>query len=64
MRTYYAVITNCYDDGRVTAELIDIIETDMKPESMYKQTQRCDIYIDWYKNKQEALKVVEQTRMT
>lgn len=59
MKKYYAVCTSCYDNGRLTANLVDTIEAEEKPENTYKETRRCDIYIDWFNSYDEAMEYIK-----
>ena len=37
----------------------DVIETEEKPEDTYKETKRCDIYINWFESCDEAMEFIE-----
>ena len=62
MKTYYAVITSYFDDGRATASLINMVLAEKKPEDTFNSTRRCDCYIDWFETQKEALEYIEDTR--
>lgn len=62
MKKYYAVCTSCYNNGRVTANLVDVIEAEGRPENTYKGTRRCDIYVDWFDSHDEAMEFVRRSR--
>ena len=63
MKKYYALCTSCYDNGRITANLVDTIETEEKPENTYKETKRCDIYVDWFKSYDEAMEFIKESKL-
>lgn len=58
MKKYYAVCTSYYDDGRVTTNLVDVIEAEEKPQGTFKETRRCDIYVDWFDSYDEAMEEI------
>lgn len=62
MKTYYAVITSYFSDGRVTSNLIDMVLAERKPESTFNSNRRCDCCIDWFETQEEALEHIENTR--
>ena len=62
MKTYYAVCTSCYDNGRITANLIDTIEAEERPENTWKSTRRCDMYIDWFDSYDEAMEFIRESK--
>lgn len=61
MKKYYAVTSSFYDSGKTTAAITNIVEANQKPAGEYHETKRCDIYIDWFDNKKEALEHVKDT---
>lgn len=61
MKKYYGVITTFDDYGKVTANLIDVKESDKKPENEFKSTKQKDIYIDWFESLQRANQFIEQS---
>lgn len=62
MKTYYCVVTSCFDDGRVTANIVDTKQADKKPESESRATRRADIYVDWYETPEAAQQAVNEAR--
>ena len=62
MNTYYCVTTAYYDDGRVTAAITDIVDSETEPESGMKSTRRKDIYCDWYGNYGDAIAAVDAAK--
>ena len=62
MKKYYAVCTSCYDNGRITANLVDTIEAEERPENTYKETRRCDIYVDWFDSYNEAMGFIKESK--
>lgn len=63
MKKYYAVCASYYDDGKVIANLVDEIEAAEKPEDTYKETRRCDVYVNWFESQKEAMSFIEECRM-
>lgn len=62
MKKYYAVCTSCYNSGRIIANLVDTIEAEEKPENTYKETRRCDVYVDWFESYDEAIKFIKECK--
>ena len=62
MKTYYAVCSSYYDNGRVVANLVDTIKADKKPEDTYKETRRCDVYVNWFDSQEEAIQHIEDCK--
>lgn len=58
---WYCVITTFDDRGNVTANIVDCIEADKKPESTFTETRYKDIYTDWFQSKEEAEEFVKQS---
>lgn len=63
MKKYYAVCTSCYDEGMTIASLVDVIEAEEKPENIYKERSRCDVYVDWFDSYDEAMEFVEENKL-
>lgn len=63
MKKYYAVCSSYYDDGRVIANLVDTIEAEEKPEDTYKETRRCDVYVNWFGSYEEAMNHIKDCKM-
>ena len=63
MKKFYAVCNTYYDDGRVIANLADIIEADEIPVDTYKETRRCDVYITWFDSYEKATKFLKICKM-
>lgn len=59
---WYCVSTACYDDGRVSANIVDAKEQYEKPESAFKSTRRADIYTDWFQTFFAAQEYMEEVR--
>ena len=60
MEKYYAVCTSCYDNGRITSNLVDAIEAEERPENTWKSTRRCDIYVNWFDSYDEAMEFIKE----
>ncbi len=62
MKTWYCVVESYYDDGHVTAAIVDEKEAIEKPEGHMSETRRADIYCDWYDDLREAKQAVKNAR--
>ncbi len=60
--TFWAVTSAYYDNGRVTASIVDTIEADRKPQAGYKETRKADIYTDWFDSYQKAQAFVDECK--
>lgn len=60
MKKYYAVCTSCYDNGRISSNLVDTIEAEERPENTWKSTRRCDIYVTWFDSYDEAMEFIKE----
>ena len=63
MKKYYAVCNSYYNNGKVVANLVDAVEADKKPEDTYKETKRCDVYVNWFESYEEAMKFISECKM-
>lgn len=63
MKKYYAVCNSYYNNGKVIANLVDVIEAEEKPEDTYKETKRCDIYVNWFESYDEAMNFIKECKM-
>lgn len=61
LRTYYCVQTRFYDDGRVSAVLLNSREDYKLPESSFFSARHCDVYHDWFLTVSDAEKFIEDT---
>lgn len=59
VKTWYAVTSSFYDNGKVRAAITDTINATVKPESAYKELKRCDVYVDYYDTKEAAEQAVK-----
>lgn len=59
---YYGVISIYHDDGRITSNLVDVIEAEEQPKDKAVSYRKKDVYTDWFDNKEQALAFVELTR--
>ena len=62
MKKYYAVCSSYYNNGKVIANLVDTIEAEEKPADTYKETRRCDIYVNWFSSHKEAIDFIEECK--
>lgn len=63
MKKYYAVCNSYYNNGKVVANLVDTIEAEEKPEDTYKETKRCDVYVNWFESYEEAIKFINECKI-
>lgn len=63
MKKYYAVCNSYYNNGKVVANLVDTIEAEEKPKDTYKETKRCDVYVNWFESRNEAMKFINECKM-
>lgn len=63
MKRWYCVIETYDDYGRVTANLVDVAETDEKPVDTAESTDTKDIYCTWYGSEQEANRAIKDALM-
>lgn len=62
MKKYYVTVTSVFNNGRVSCNLVDCVEAEEKPESGFKSTRRCDIYVDYFESLDEAKQFIEESR--
>ena len=63
MKKYYAVCNSYYNNGKVIANLVDVIEAEEMPEDIYKETKRCDVYVNWFESYEEAMDFIERCKI-
>ena len=63
MKKYYAVCNSYYNNGRVTANLVDVVEAEEKPQDTYKETKRCDVYVNWFESYEEAMEFIKECKV-
>lgn len=63
VKKYYAVCNSYYDNGKVIANLVDTIEAEEKPQDTYKETKRCDVYVNWFESYEEAMEFIKECKM-
>ena len=64
MKTYYAVCSSFYDNGRVIANIVDVVEAEEKPQDSHKETRRCDIYVNWFESYDKAMEYIKECKTT
>ena len=62
MKTFWAVTSAYYDDGRVTANIVGTREADTRPAAGYMEMARCDLYTDWFDSEDKAQAFVDECR--
>lgn len=62
LKTFWAVTTSFYDDGRVTAYVTSKIQAAAKPENVSISRARKDVYVDWFESYKEAQEFVSEAR--
>lgn len=63
MKKYWVVVTTFDDRGKVTANIVDVVDAEQKPEQGYKSTKSKDIYTDYFETLEEAKKFVEEAKL-
>ena len=61
LKTYYCVTTTFYDNGKVYAN-IEEVYAERQPEDTFRPTRRCDIYEDYFDNREAAKQCAEYAR--
>lgn len=62
MQTYYGVCNSYYNNGKVVANLVDTVVAEEKPQDTYKETNRCDIYVNWFDTHEKAMEFIKECR--
>ena len=62
MKKYYAVCSSYYNNGKIIANLVDVIEAEEKPQDTYNESKRCDIYINWFESQYEAMDYIAEIK--
>lgn len=62
MREYYEVQSAFYDDGRVIANIMNVVKGNRKPKPRNAVLKRCDVYYDYFSRYEDAMKFVEDAR--
>lgn len=62
MKLYWCVVSIVYDDGHITANIVDCKEFCEKPEPREKSLSRKDVYTEWFASREEAEAFVEEVR--
>lgn len=62
MKKFYAVCSSYYDNGRITASLVDVVEAEEKPMDTYRETKRCDVYVNWFESQKEAMDYINECK--
>lgn len=63
MKTYYAVTTSVYNDGRVICNITDKVKAERKPKDTMKELMTKDVYVDWFSSYEKAEEFVQQSRL-
>ena len=59
---FYCVSSTYFDDGRCSANLVDIIEAEEKPKDTHIHAARADRYCDWFSTSIEAEAFIAETK--
>lgn len=62
LKNWFCVVTTVYDDGRVTSNLVDVVQRCTKPENTVHNGKRSDVYIDYFATGVEAEKYIQDAR--
>lgn len=60
-KDYYCVVSSYDDKGKSISAVSDVIYTNHKPENSFKSLKHSDVYTDWFDNKEEAIRFVEES---
>ena len=63
MKKYYCVTTTFDDRGRVTACITGTVESECKPDQIYRATRTKDIYVDYFGTFEEAVEYVNEAKL-
>lgn len=63
MKKWYGVQSCYYDNGKVMAAIMDVVEQEKKPEATFKELRRCDCYMEWFGSEKEAKAYIEECQM-
>ena len=62
LKVFYAVKSQYYTDGTITAELNGTRRAFEKPDNTKTQLLHKDVYIDWFSSKREALAKIKEVK--
>ncbi len=54
LKSWFCVVTNFYDNGKVTSKLVDVVQKATKPDDTFHSGTRCDTYAEWFETRSEA----------
>lgn len=63
MNKWYGVQNCYYDNGKVTAMIINIVEQEGKPEDTFASLRRCDCYLNWFDSQESAMDFIKECNM-
>lgn len=63
MKKFYVTCTSVFNNGRVSCNLVDCVEAEVRPESSFKSTRRCDIYVDYHDTMEDARQFIEESKL-
>ena len=58
---YYGVKSVYYEDGSITAKMLDPQIAPAKPDDTTRQTETLDVYVEWFDNRDDALNHINST---
>lgn len=58
-KTFYGVTSKFYDNDVIEASITHHLKSHKKPRNEEKTTAECDIYLEWFTSRKEALAVVD-----
>ena len=62
MNKYYEVRSQFFDDGSVVANIMGMVEASRKPVTKARSLKRCDVYLDYFSTKDEAIRFIDEAR--
>jgi len=61
MKTYYKVVSQFRNNGTIKADM-DEVQAESKPESIFTSNDLFDMYTDYFEDKKDALKIVNDCK--
>lgn len=60
IKAWFAVTTSVDNEGRIYSTITDTIYAIRKPDSVYRELRRKDVYIDYYESREAAENAVRE----
>ena len=59
-KKYFCVVSMVYNNGKVTANIVDMQELEKKPENSSSSNSNCHIYVKWFEGYDAAQNYIEK----